>query len=113
MARLAKRGEGRWQVLVFRGRDANGKRQFHVKTIKGNKKAALQYAREIEAAISTGSYVEPTKQSVAEFLTTWLDGTASQRLRETYARQLSKTGLHIHRSRYRRKKARSPEASGN
>lgn len=82
MAQVTKRSENRWQVLVFQGRDANGKKRFHIKTVKGTKKAALQYAREVEAAISTGNYAEPTKQSVREFLTNWLDGTASQRLRE-------------------------------
>ena len=82
MAQVTKRSENRWQVLVFQGRDATGKKRFHIKTVKGTKKAALQYAREIEAAISTGNYAEPTKQSVAEFLNSWLDGTASQRLRD-------------------------------
>lgn len=80
MAQIVKRGQ-HWQVMVFLGRDAIGKRRFHIKTIKDGKKAALQYARQIETSIATGSYTEPTKRSVAEFLSGWLDGTASQRLR--------------------------------
>lgn len=43
---------------------------------------ASQYAREIESAISTGSFSEPSKQSVADFLNWWLDATAAQRLRD-------------------------------
>jgi integrase len=82
MAQVIKRGDNRWQVMVFRGRDASGKKKFHIKTIKGPKKAALKYGREIETAITTGSYSEPTKQTLADFLGTWLDGTASQRLRK-------------------------------
>lgn len=82
MAQTLKRSEGRWQVRVFRGRDASGKKKFHIQTVKGTKKAALQVAREIEAAISTGTYAEPSKMSVEDFLTGWLNDTASQRLRE-------------------------------
>ena len=82
MAQVIKRGDNRWQVQVFRFRDAQGKRKFHIKTIRGTKKDALRYARDIEGAISTGDFAEPTKQDVAEFLTRWLDATASQRLRE-------------------------------
>lgn len=80
MAQIVKRGEN-WRVLVFLNRDASGKRRFHTKTIRGTKKNALQYAREIETALSTGDYTEPTKRSVAEFLADWLDSTAAQKLR--------------------------------
>ncbi len=89
MAQIVKRGEN-WRVVVFLSRDPSGKRVFHTKTIKGNKKSAIRYAREIETAISTGSYTEPTKQSVAEFLTAWLDSTASQRLRQPTLASYSK-----------------------
>lgn len=81
MAQLLKRGPDRWQVLVFKGRTAAGKRQFHIRTIRGTKKAALAYAREIETAVTTGAFAEPTKQSVGDFLSGWLNGTATQRLR--------------------------------
>lgn len=72
--------------MVFQGRDSNGKRRFHIKTIKGAKKAALQYAREIETAISTGAYVEPSKQSVEQYLIAWLAGKSNlrSRSRESY-----------------------------
>jgi integrase len=80
MAQLIKRGDA-WSVRVFRGRDANGKRKFVSKTIRGPKRAALEWARKVELELSTDTYREPTKQTVADFLKAWLDGTAAQRVR--------------------------------
>jgi integrase len=80
MAQLVKRGDT-WSVRVFKGRDATGKRKFVCKTIRGPKRAALEWARKVETQLSTDTYREPTKQTVAEFLTAWLDGTAAQRIR--------------------------------
>lgn len=37
---LIKRGDRTWMVRVFLGRDDAGKRQYHNKTIQGNKKDA-------------------------------------------------------------------------
>jgi integrase len=82
MAQLVKRGENRWQVMVFRGRNELGKRQFHIKTIRGTKREAAAYARDVETKLTTGTFVEPTKQTVRAFLEMWLSGPASQRLRE-------------------------------
>lgn len=81
MAQVIRRGENVWLVRVFHGRDGDGKRRFENKTIRGNKKAALAWARDTETKISTGDYQEPSKQTVAEFLTKWLDGAAAQRVR--------------------------------
>jgi len=56
VASVTSRGKGRWLVRVFIGRDPDGGRQrFHTRTIHGNKRDALQYAREVEAQRDTGA----------------------------------------------------------
>jgi integrase len=81
VAQLIRRDENVWLVRVFLGRDADGKRRFNNKTIRGSKKAAQAWARDTETKISMGDYCEPTKQTIAEFLNKWLDGAAAQRVR--------------------------------
>ena len=45
---ITKRGENRWQVKVFLGRDPDtGKQKFHNKTINGTKKDAQAYLNKV------------------------------------------------------------------
>jgi integrase len=83
---IIQRGERTFLVRVFRGRDANGKRVYHNKTIRGSKKDAQRYATKAQREIDTGTFLEPTRESVAEYLTRWLDSAAKGRVR---ARTLS------------------------
>jgi integrase len=68
-------------VRVFTGRDGNGKRDRN-KTIKGNKKDAETYLNATLTQISTGTFVEPLKLTVGEYLEKWLTTAAKPRLRE-------------------------------
>lgn len=69
-------------VRIFTGRDAQGKRRYLNKTIRGNKKDANTYLSNTLAAISTGTFVEDVKLSVDEYLNKWLEMAAKPRLRE-------------------------------
>ena len=40
---IIKRGEKTWLVRIFKGRDAEGKRHYLNKTVKGSKKDAEKY----------------------------------------------------------------------
>ena len=40
---IIPRGPKTWLIRVFNGRDANGKRQYHSKTVHGTKVIARQY----------------------------------------------------------------------
>lgn len=79
---IIKRGDNTWLVRIFTGRDAQGKRRYLNKTIRGNKKDANTYLSNTLAAISTGTFVEPVKLSVDEYLNKWLELAAKPRLRE-------------------------------
>lgn len=79
---IIKRGDNTWLVRIFTGRDAQGKRRYVNKTIRGNKKDANNYLSKTLTAMSTGTFVEPVKLTVDEYLNRWLKMAAKPRLRE-------------------------------
>src|SRR6266699_1811946 len=79
---IIKRGDKTWLVRVFTGRDSNGKRRYMNKTIRGNKKDAESYLNTTLTSISAGTFVEPVKLTVDEYLDKWLSTAAKARLRE-------------------------------
>ena len=78
---LVNRGKNRWLVRVPRGRDMRGKRLYHNKTVHGSKKDALAYLTKVLREVQVGTFVEASSRTVAEFISDWLDKTASQRVR--------------------------------
>src|SRR5437870_2214267 len=79
---IIARGKKKWLVRIYRGQDANGKRIYLNKTIKGVKKSAQDYLAETLTAISKGTHAEPTRLTLSDYLDKWL--TASQaRVRPT------------------------------
>jgi len=81
MAQVIKRGERRYMVRVFLGRDSQGKRQYENKTIRGTKKQAEAYGRKVQHQVDTGTWRAPAKQTVSAFLDEWLEDTARRRVR--------------------------------
>jgi integrase len=79
---IIRRGEDTWVVRIFMGRDAQGKRRYLNKTIKGKKKDAEAYLSKTVTSISTGTFVEPSALSVGEYLDKWLNTAARHRVRE-------------------------------
>jgi integrase len=79
---IINRGEKTWCVRVFTGRDGNGKRRYMNKTIRGNKKEAETYLTTTLTNLSAGTFVEPVKLTVEEYLDKWLATAAKARLRE-------------------------------
>src|SRR6266542_398588 len=83
---IIKRGDKTWMVLIFMGRDGNGKRQYLNKTIRGNKRDAETYLSKTQTQISSGAFLEPSRLTLDEYLDKWLDAAARPRLSErTYA----------------------------
>jgi integrase len=70
---IIPRGEKKWLVRIYMGRDAVGKRICPSETVKGTFKQAEQRLTQRLAELDQGTYTAPTKQTVAEFLTKWLD----------------------------------------
>lgn len=70
---ITKRGENRWQVRVFQGRDPNtGKQKVHSKTIQGTKKDAQVYLNKVLYERDRGSWVEPSTILVGDYLDRWV-----------------------------------------
>lgn len=79
---LVQRGERSWYVRVFLGRDADGQRKFHNKTIHGTKKDAQRYLNAVLRELDLGAFVEPGSQTLNGYLDHWLEAAAKPRLRD-------------------------------
>jgi integrase len=79
---IIPRGENTWLVRIFMGRDNNGKRRYLNKTVRGKKKDAQDYLSNTLAAVSTGTFVEPSPLTLKEYLDRWLESVAKRRVSE-------------------------------
>jgi integrase len=79
---IIQRGDRTWLVRVYLGRDHNGKKKYHNKTVKGAKREAEKYRNKVLAEHQAGSFVEPTKISVGAYLERWLNNSARLRVAE-------------------------------
>ena len=75
---IVKRGEGRWQIRWFDGYDQNGVRRYKAETVKGTLKEANQRKREILRSRDHGEYVEPSKETLDQYLDRWLQSVAQR-----------------------------------
>jgi len=85
---IIKRGDNKWLVRIFIRRNAEGKRLYHNKLIRGTKKKAQEYARDAETKRDLGTLDKPPNDdpTLNKFLDDWLTdfkkGTVKER---TYA----------------------------
>ena len=68
---IRRRGERSWELKFDTGIDASGKRQIRYHSIKGTKREAQAELTRLLASANTGTYVDPDKTTVGEFLTRW------------------------------------------
>jgi integrase len=70
---IRSQGEGSWQLKFDLGRDPiTGKRKSKFVTFRGNKRQAQAELTRLLAQRDAGSYVDPTKMTLAEYLQHWL-----------------------------------------
>jgi len=71
---IRQRSKGSWTIWVDHGRDTEtGKRKQQTLTVRGSKKDAERELRAILTRIEGGAYTKPTKLTMGEFLTQWLE----------------------------------------
>jgi integrase len=97
---IIPRGESKWLVRVFTGRDPRtGKRQYSATTVLGTRGQAQKELTRKLAEIDAGTFRAPAKQSLGEYLQgVWLPdraadmkaGTLSPRAFEDYSRAVGK-----------------------
>ena len=74
---IRQRYKGTWQLRYEGPEDATGKRSQVNETVQGTRKEADKVLRERLLAIETGNYVARSKETVGQFMTSWLEGYAA------------------------------------
>ena len=70
---IRRRGKASWEIKFDFGRDSTGKRDIAYQSFKGTKREAQIKLAELITAASRGSYIEPTKITVADFVRARVD----------------------------------------
>src|SRR5678816_3869959 len=65
-----------WYVVLHLGNDARGRSKHRWVRVKGTKKDAQRAQARLLASFDTGTFVEPTKTTLAAFLSYWLENYA-------------------------------------
>ena len=70
---VIRRGKSSWRIKFDVGNDANGKRKIQYHTFRGTRRGAQDKLTELMASVGTGSYVEPSKIMVTDFVRSRID----------------------------------------
>jgi integrase len=85
---IRQKSKDSWQIQVYTGVGADGKRKRHFETVRGRKGDAQRRLTELLSSLDKGVYTPPGKVTVAEHLNQWLDGyvktNCSQRTLDGY-----------------------------
>jgi integrase len=91
---LTRRGERSWRLKYDLGSGPNGDRQTRYVTLKGTKAQAQAEAAKILASVADGAHVDPSSETVAQFIERWLrdwaDANVSNKTWTRYAQLLRK-----------------------
>lgn len=79
---IKEKRDGVFLVSVFLGCDANGKRKYVAKQVKGTIKQAQKVLTESLRDLDSGTFVEPTSLPLTEYLDRWLETAARPRVTE-------------------------------
>ena len=74
---------GYFKVIAEAGKKADGKRQRVVRYHKGRESGAKYLLARLITELEHGTYVEPSKLTVGDWVQTWLDDYKAMKLRET------------------------------
>ena len=62
--------KGAWRIQWDTYLD--GERKVNVKTYRGTKREAEKILREIVSSLDNGTYIDPSKMTVGDFISEWL-----------------------------------------
>lgn len=80
---IVKRGENKFLVRIFLGKDTDGKRNYFSQLIKGSKKDADKYLAKKLNEKNLGEFIEPAAMSLNVFLEKWLNEVARIKVRQS------------------------------
>jgi integrase len=93
---IIRRGEDTWTVRIFLGREADGKRKYFNKTIRGPKKDAQKWLTSKLREKDLGQFVEPASMSLNTYLDQWLEEVARFKVRlATFDGYEAKLKVHV------------------
>jgi integrase len=97
---VTRRGAASWRIKLDIGRNQAGKRLTRYHTVRGTRKEAQLKLAELIASVGGGSYIEPSKTTVADFVSARVDqweaaGDITARTAQRY-RQLVKNQIRPH-----------------
>lgn len=78
-------------VRVYRGVDGDGKRRYQNKTVHGTKTDAQKVLNKMLREQDLGTLIEPSRQTLSDYLKHWLDASVKPRVREATHREYKRT----------------------
>lgn len=89
-------GKESWLITIERGRDGSGRRMRDHHTVHGTRRDADRERARLLRDLNAGSYVEPSRETVAAFLQRWLrDYVRHTVAPQTYERYEQIARLHL------------------
>src|SRR5688500_10293555 len=96
---IVKRNVSTFTVRIFLGREADGKRKYSNKTIRGSKKDAQKWLTAKLREKDLGQFVEPASMSLNSYLDKWLEEVARMKVRlATFDGYEAKLKVHVRNS---------------
>ena len=93
---IKQRSAGSWQIRVYLGRDARGKRIRKSETVRGKKADAERRLRQILSELDWGIVPPERRYKLSEWMDVWIrDVVAPNRRQKTVDRYCSAIRLHI------------------
>ncbi len=91
---ILKRGKSSYQIRIYLGRGEDGKKRYHIETVRGKKRDAENRRAELLIKFSKGGNFDNTKLTVNEYLNSWivnsLTGSVADRTKFDYERTLDR-----------------------
>jgi integrase len=83
---IRERSPGHWAIILDQRDPATGKRKRKWHAFKGTKREAQIECSRLITAVTGGTYLEPSKTTLAEFLERWLDAVKARVSPRTHER---------------------------
>jgi integrase len=93
IGQVIRKGDNKWLIRIFRGKDSEGKRKFHNEIVNGTKGEAEKFLRAKMVEIESGNLVEPKNRTLDKFLDQWLSlrqPALAERTFDDYAEMLTR-----------------------
>jgi len=78
---MIPKGEGKWLLRWFTGRDSSGKRKYASRLFSGTTSQARKKLNSLTTQVAEGTFVAPAKQTVGQYLEWWLENVCKPSVR--------------------------------